>query len=66
MSSVKEGDKVQFLLPNYPVYNQEGEDVYEKLKPGNIYTVKQVGIISLSLEEIEGSYLKENFSKIKE
>ena len=40
-------------------------DIFEKLKPGNIYTVKEIGIISLSLEEIEGGYLIEHFSKIR-
>ena len=34
------GDKVQFLQPNFVVYDKEGNEVYEKLKPGNIYTVK--------------------------
>ena len=59
------GDKVLFLLPNYPVYDQEGKDIFEKLKPGNIYTVKERGIIALSLVEVEGSYLIENFSKVR-
>ena len=59
------GDKVLFLLPNYPVYDQEGRDIFEKLKPGNIYTVKEIGILSLSLKEVEGEYLIEHFSKIR-
>ena len=65
MSNIGKGDKVLFLLPNYPVYDQEGRDIFEKLKPGNIYTVKEIGIISLSLEEVEGGYLIEHFSKIR-
>ena len=65
MSNIRKGDKVLFLLPNYPVYDQEGRDIFEKLKPGNIYTVKEIGIISLSLKEIEGGYLIEHFSKIR-
>ena len=65
MNNIKKGDKVLFLLPNYPVYDQEGKDIFEKLKPGNIYTVKEIGIISLSLKEIEGEYLIEHFSKIR-
>ena len=65
MSRIRRGDKVQFLQPNYPVYDQEGKDIFEKLKPGNIYTVKEIGIISLSLKEIEGKYLIEHFSKIR-
>lgn len=65
MSNIGKGDKVLFLLPNYPVYDQEGRDIFEKLKPGNIYTVKKIGIISLSLEEVEGGYLIEHFSKIR-
>ena len=65
MSNIRKGDKVLFLLPNYPVYDQEGRDIFEKLKPGNIYTVKEIGIISLSLEEVEGGYLIEHFSKIR-
>ena len=64
MNNIRKGDKVLFLLPNYPVYDQEGRDIFEKLKPGNIYTVKEIGIISLSLKEIEGEYLVEHFSKI--
>ena len=60
------GDKVQFLQPNFIVYDKEENEVYEKLKPGNTYTVKEVGIISLSLEGIGGSYLKEHFRKIKD
>ena len=65
MNNIRKGDKVLFLLPNYPVYDQEGQDIFEKLKPGNIYTVKEIGIISLSLKEIEGEYLIKHFSKIR-
>ena len=65
MNNIRKGDKVLFLLPNYPVYDQEGRDIFEKLKPGNIYTIKEIGIISLSLKEIEGEYLIEHFSKIR-
>lgn len=65
MNNIRKGDKVLFLLPNYPVYDQEGRDIFEKLKPGNIYTVKEIGIISLSLKEVEGGYLIEHFSKIR-
>ena len=65
MSRIEIGDKVLFLLPNYPVYDQEGRDIFEKLKPGNIYTVKEIGIISLSLKEVEGEYLIEHFNKIR-
>ena len=32
MSRIEIGDKVLFLLPNYPVYVKEGNDVYGKLK----------------------------------
>ena len=62
---INSGDKVLFLLPNYPVYDQEGRDIFEKLKPGNIYTVKERGILFLSLKEVEGGYLIEHFSKIR-
>ena len=65
MNNIRKGDKVLFLLPNYPVYDQEGRDIFEKLKSGNIYTVKEIGIISLSLKEVEGGYLIEHFSKIR-
>ena len=65
MNNIRKGDKVLFLLPNYPVYDQEGRDIFEKLKSGNIYTVKEIGIISLSLKEVEGEYLIEHFSKIR-
>ena len=65
MNNIRKGDKVLFLLPNYPVYDQEGRDIFEKLKPGNIYTVKEIGIISLSLKEVEGEYLIEHFNKIR-
>ena len=65
MNNIRKGDKVLFLLPNYPVYDQEGRDIFEKLKPGNIYTVKEIGIVSLSLKEVEGGYLIEHFSKIR-
>ena len=64
MNNIRKGGKVLFLLPNYPVYDQEGRDIFEKLKSGNIYTVKEIGIISLSLKEVEGGYLIEHFSKI--
>ena len=64
-NTLNKGDKIQFLLPNYPVYDQEGRDIFEKLKPGNIYTVKEIGILSLSLKEVEGEYLIEHFSKIR-
>ena len=59
------GGKVQFLQPNFIVYGKEGNEVYEKLKPGNIYTVKWKGILSISLEEVEGVYLIEHFRKVK-
>ena len=59
------GDKVQFLQPNFIVYDKEGNEVYEKLKPGNIYTVKWKGILFISLEEVEGAYLTEHFRKVK-
>ena len=65
MNNIRKGDKVLFLLPNYPVYDQEGRDIFEKLKPGNIYIVKEIGIISLSLKKIEGGYLIEHFNKIR-
>ena len=65
MNNIRKGDKVLFLLPNYPVYDQEGRDIFEKLKPGNIYTVKEIGILFLSLKEVEGEYLIEHFSKIR-
>ena len=65
MNSIRKGDKVLFLLPNYLVYDQEDRDIFEKLKPGNIYTVKEIGIISLSLQEVEGGYLTEHFRKVK-
>ena len=65
MNNIRKEDKVLFLLPNYPVYDQEGKDIFEKLKPGNIYTVKEIGILSLSLKEVEGEYLIEHFSKIR-
>ena len=65
MNNIRKGDKVLFLLPNYPVYDQEGRDIFEKLKPGNIYTVKEIGILFLSLKEVEGGYLIEHFSKIR-
>ena len=55
------GDKVQFLQPNFVVYDKEGNEIYEKLKLGNIYTVKWKGILSISLEEVEGVYLTEHF-----
>ena len=65
MSNIRKGDKVQFLQPNFIVYDKEGNEVYEKLKPGNIYTVKWKGILSISLEEVEGVYLIEHFRKVK-
>ena len=65
MNNIRKGDKVLFLLPNYPVYDQEGRDIFEKLKPGNIYTVKEIGILFLSLKEVKGEYLIEHFSKIR-
>ena len=65
MNNIRKGDKVLFLLPNYPIYDQEGRDIFEKLKSGNIYTVKEIGVISLSLKEVEGGYLIEHFSKIR-
>ena len=66
MTHIKKRDKVVFLQPTYTVYDKEGEEVYVRLRANNIYTVKEVGIISLSLEGIGGSYLKEHFRKIKD
>ena len=64
MTHIKKRDKVVFLQPTYTVYDKEGEEVYVRLRANNIYTVKEVGIISLSLEGIGGSYLKEHFRKV--
>ena len=66
MTHIKKRDKVVFLQPTYTVYDKEGEEVYVRLRANNIYTVKEVGIISLSLEGIGGSYLKEHFRRVKE
>ena len=30
MNNIRKGDKVLFLLPNYPVYDQEGKDIFGK------------------------------------
>lgn len=65
MSTWSKGDKVQFLLPSYTIHDEEGNNIHEKLKPGDIYTIKQVGIIAITLEEVEGSYLKDNFCKVR-
>ena len=65
MSTWSKGDKVQFLLPSYTIHDEEGNNIHEKLKPGDIYTIKQVGIIAITLEEVEGAYLTEHFRKVK-
>lgn len=64
MNKIKKGDKVLFLQPQYTVYNKNGKDIYENLILGLTYTVKEVGTISISLKEVEGSYLKEHFRKV--
>ena len=61
---MNKGDKVMFIPLNFIVYDKEGNEVYEKLKPGNIYTVKWKGILSISLEEVEGTYLTKHFRKV--
>ena len=61
---MNKGDKVMFIPLNFIVYDKEGNEVYEKLKPGNIYTVKWKGILSISLEEVEGAYLTKHFRKV--
>lgn len=59
-------DRVMFLQPKYTVYDQEGNNVHEKLKTGDTYTIKRVGKLFLLLEEVENEiYLKEHFKKIK-
>ena len=65
MSRIEIGDKVLFLQPNFLVFDKDGNEVYEKLKPGNVYTVKWKGLLSISLEEVEGAYLTEHFRKIR-
>ena len=64
MSTWSKGDKIQFLLPSYTIYDEEGNNIHEKLKPGDVYTIKQVGIIAITLEEVEGMFLQEHFRKI--
>ena len=65
MSRIEIGDKVLFLQPNFLVFDKDGNEVYEKLKPDNVYTVKWKGLLSISLEEVEGAYLTEHFRKIR-
>ena len=61
---MNKGDKVMFIPPNFIIYDKEGEEMYTQFKTGIHYTVKDVHILCLELEEFEGMYLTEHFRKI--
>ena len=65
IKSFKVGDKVLFLGTKTKIFDPTGLELYVELNPGQIYTVKEVYMISVKLEEFDGIYLKEYFRKVK-
>ena len=63
-SNIRKGDTVMFLGVDRPVFDINGNQLFVGLTPGNNYTVKQSFIVGLSLEEVEGMFLKEHFRKV--
>ncbi len=60
----EKGQKLMFLGLDKPVFTTDGLELYTELERGEIYTVKEVYMISVKLEEFDGIYLKEHFRKI--
>ena len=61
----KVGDKIRFIGFSHTIYDKDGNELYAELKIGNTYTVKDVFILSIKIEEFDGMYLTEHFSKIR-
>lgn len=61
------GDKVQFLQPNFVAYDKEGNEVYEKLKPGNIYKEESLKDLykHCHLEIKESTFIRIAYNRIK-
>ena len=63
-SNFNVGDKVLFLGTDSTLYDKDGNELYGELNRGEIYTVKEILILSIKIEEFDGIYLKTHFRKI--
>ena len=64
-SNFNVGDKVLFLDTDSTLYDKDGNELYGELNRGEIYTVKEILILSIKIEEFDGIYLKTHFRKIE-
>ena len=59
------GDKVLYLGSETILYDKDGNELNVELNRGKIYTVKEVLILSIKIEEFDGIYLKTYFKKVE-
>lgn len=64
-SNFNVGDKVLYLGTETTLYDKDGNELNVELNRGKIYTVKEVLILSIKIEEFDGIYLKTYFRKIE-
>ena len=64
-SNFNVGDKVLYLGTETTLYDKDGNELNVELNRGKIYTVKEVLILSIKIEEFDGIYLKTYFKKIE-
>lgn len=64
-SNFNVGDKVLYLDSEITLYDKDGNELNGELNRGETYTVKEVLILSIKIEEFDGIYLKTHFRKIK-
>ena len=59
------GDKVLYLGSETILYDKDGNELNVELNRGKIYTIKEVLILSIKIEEFDGIYLKTYFKKVE-
>lgn len=64
-SNFNVGDKVLYLGSETILYDKDGNELNVELNRGKIYTVKEVLILSIKIEEFDGIYLKTYFRKVE-
>ena len=64
-SNFNVGDKVLYLGSETIPYDKDGNELNVELNRGKIYTVKEVLILSIKIEEFDGIYLKTYFKKVE-
>ena len=64
-SNFNVGDKVLYLGSETISYDKDGNELNVELNRGKIYTVKEVLILSIKIEEFDGIYLKTYFRTLE-